>query len=454
MSRCRHVWRFASGRMIGRVTGATLVSLGLSVAVCPTAAHPKALAGGWAEPLSPMPGVSARFLANDCGRPGYGPYLRGLYHTGTDLARPAGTPVRAVGPGNVTFAGSFGPGNGDVVFVQHRAGNGEPFQAMYGHVNIVRRAGDRVSAGERIATVFPLASGPHLHLGLVPGTNRPGSGWGMQPCRLWPFTNGFVDALRWLATHPAKKAPDPNPRGRFEKASSPGAGRIVVRGWAFDPSLKTRSLRIHVKVGGRVGTPGIESASLVADKARPDVARAYPGIGARHGFNTTIKTKKSGLQAVCAYAVNVGPGTATFLGCKPVAIAGAAAPEGTPPPPRPPLRRVVTVDNRVTNGATQMREDPIPVRLTTKPWIRCGARGCNIAGTERRSGQSYDAAVCQTTGERTTNGQDGSPVDDANPGLFTSTRYYGVRLSDGRFGYVSEVWLARASRGGLALPRC
>ena len=123
------------------------------------------------------------------------------------------------------------------------------------------------------------------------------------------------------------------------------------------------------------------------------------------------------------------------------------------PPQIEPLALVITVDNRVTNGLG-MREDSTAVRLTTKPWTYCGSRGCNINGTERSSGGTYDAAVCQTVGERTTNGHDGSSADDANPELYESTRYYGVRLGNGTFGYVSEVWIRAADRGGLGLPNC
>ncbi|HEY6886968.1 MAG TPA: NlpC/P60 family protein [Solirubrobacter sp.] len=125
----------------------------------------------------------------------------------------------------------------------------------------------------------------------------------------------------------------------------------------------------------------------------------------------------------------------------------------TPSTPAPAPRKVITVDNRVTNGAG-MREDSTPARLNTKPWIRCSSRGCAIGGTERSSGGAYDAAVCQTSGERTTNGNDSSSADDANPERFESTRYYGVRLADGTFGYVSEVWIRAADRGGLGLPSC
>lgn len=151
---------------------------------------------------------------------------------------------------------------------------------------------------------------------------------------------------------------------------------------------------------------------------------------------------------------------------RPTAAPATPPPPSTPPPATPPsvtpspapgtpapTRRVITIDNRVTNGMG-MREDPTPVRLTTEPWIRCSSRGCNIAGTERTSGQTFDAAVCQRVGERTTNGNDSSPDDDANPLRFESTRYYGVRLSNGTFGYVSEVWIRSADRGGLGLPTC
>lgn len=137
--------------------------------------------------------------------------------------------------------------------------------------------------------------------------------------------------------------------------------------------------------------------------------------------------------------------------------AGALGPGASPPGGQGgtpgALRRVLVVDNRVTNGMG-MREDSTPARLTTKPWTFCTSRGCNIYGTERGSGGTYDAAICQTTGERTTNGNDHDASDDANPERFESTRYYGVSLANGTFGYVSEVWIRAADRGGLGLPAC
>lgn len=130
-------------------------------------------------------------------------------------------------------------------------------------------------------------------------------------------------------------------------------------------------------------------------------------------------------------------------------------PASTPTAPASgPTRVPITVHNKVTNGATQMREDTVPVRLTSKPWIYCGSRGCNIGGTERSTGGVYDAAICWTTGERTTNGHDGSATDDGNPGLYTSNRYYVVKLTNGVQGYVSWVWINPAHRDGRGLPNC
>ena len=130
-----------------------------------------------------------------------------------------------------------------------------------------------------------------------------------------------------------------------------------------------------------------------------------------------------------------------------------AAGEVAPPLPPPPLRKILTVDNRTTNGMA-MSQDGIPLRLTTEKRTFCTTNGCNIDGTERTSGQTYDAAVCQSTGARFTNGNDRDPADDANPERYESTLSYGVRLGDGTFGYVNEVWIRAADRGGLGVPVC
>ena len=132
----------------------------------------------------------------------------------------------------------------------------------------------------------------------------------------------------------------------------------------------------------------------------------------------------------------------------------SASPPTSPPPPTstPPAEVTLTVYNRVTNGPSEMREDT-PAYLSTVTQNYCKRDGCAIAGTDRNTGGSYTPAVCQAQGARTTNGNDGNTNDDQNPGLFSSTRWYGIRVGNG-LGYISAVWIDPSQRGGLGLETC
>lgn len=84
-------------------------------------------------------------------------------HRGVDVAAAAGTPVRAVAPGVVTFAGRVG--RVDVVTVDH---GGE--RSTYQPVTAGVRQGDAVARGEVLGTLRSGPShceGPCLHLGRV-----------------------------------------------------------------------------------------------------------------------------------------------------------------------------------------------------------------------------------------------------------------------------------------------
>jgi hypothetical protein len=99
-----------------------------------------------------------------------------------------------------------------------------------------------------------------------------------------------------------------------------------------------------------------------------------------------------------------------------------------------------------------MREDN-PAYLSVATRNYCKRDGCALGSTDFGSG-AVVTAECTVLGDRTTNGQDNSAVDDGNPGLYQSTRWYGIRWGDGRFGYVSEVWIASQDRGGVGLRNC
>ena len=85
---------------------------------------------------------------------------RGL-HPGLDIAAPRGTPVRAVRDGVVAWAGTV-EGYGRVVYIDH----GDGLETRYAHCqDLYARAGQRVRAGEPVATVGSSgrSTGPHLH---------------------------------------------------------------------------------------------------------------------------------------------------------------------------------------------------------------------------------------------------------------------------------------------------
>lgn len=135
---------------------------------------------------------------------------------------------------------------------------------------------------------------------------------------------------RLLECHTVEIA-DPSPTGRLDTVASPAPGRVAVTGWTFDRNDLDRAIDYHIYIGGRAGQPGVEGhgAELPpAGASRPDVDRHYPGVGSHHGIAVTVPTRKSGLQEVCIYGINVGPGSNRLLECGKVVIApDTVAPE-------------------------------------------------------------------------------------------------------------------------------
>lgn len=94
----------------------------------------------------------------------FGLRLRGIrpeVHRGVDLAAPEGTPIRAMAPGTVRFAGSQ-RGYGLVVWVDH----GGSVLTVYAHLSALRvAAGDRLRGRDVIGLSGSTgdATAPHLH---------------------------------------------------------------------------------------------------------------------------------------------------------------------------------------------------------------------------------------------------------------------------------------------------
>jgi murein DD-endopeptidase MepM/ murein hydrolase activator NlpD len=134
----------------------------------------------WFErPIAPGgTNVVSRFYA-------YGSTYRGRYqvHHGVEFENPTGTPVLAVGPGQVVVAGLDNPQvyglfsdfYGRLVVIKHdRTWHGQPVFTLYGHLSKVRvEVGQPVEAGQIIGEVGAagIALGPHLHLEVRVGQN-------------------------------------------------------------------------------------------------------------------------------------------------------------------------------------------------------------------------------------------------------------------------------------------
>ena len=89
---------------------------------------------------------------------------------------------------------------------------------------------------------------------------------------------------------------------------------LTVTGWAFDPNYTTSGVRIWFHVNG---TPTTYVQTTVY---RPGV-NAHYNITGNHGFTKTLRLN-NGTNNVCAYAMNLGAGHYTRIGCKSVLLTG------------------------------------------------------------------------------------------------------------------------------------
>jgi hypothetical protein len=87
---------------------------------------------------------------------------------------------------------------------------------------------------------------------------------------------------------------------------------LRLTGWTVDPSAVTGAVVIDVQVGSSWSVITANTASAAA-------AAAFPAAGANHGFDATVAAT-AGPKSVCMYLRNVGPGTATSLGCRTVNV--------------------------------------------------------------------------------------------------------------------------------------
>jgi len=115
------------------------------------------------------------------------------------------------------------------------------------------------------------------------------------------------------------------PEGSFDGVLD-NDGTLHLVGWAIDRDAINEPLEVHAYLGGEAGNPFAEFHSFYADQHRADVDAAL-GVGAYHGFDTHIKTNRTGFVDVYVYFINKGNGSNIFCEKKTVYI----APDTVPP---------------------------------------------------------------------------------------------------------------------------
>ena len=153
-----------------------------------------------------------------------------------------------------------------------------------------------------------------------------------------------------------------SPIGNLEGAwATPGA--IRLGGWTLDPDRQD-PIDVHVYVDG--GWGGIH----VANKARPDVAAAFPAYSTKpHGFDITVPWS-AGPHTVCAYAIDMmAPGINLELGCRTVDVpagSGSAAVVDEPAP-------TTTTSTTTAPPSTTTTTVPPTTTSTTAPPVTSAA---------------------------------------------------------------------------------
>jgi hypothetical protein len=99
-------------------------------------------------------------------------------------------------------------------------------------------------------------------------------------------------------------------KGTLESAQVVG-NSVQLSGWAIDFDVPD-PISVYVRVDGQA------VGEVVANRHRPDIAAAYPGWGAAHGYQLTVPIAPGAPREVCVYGRNVNYGSDALLGCRTV----------------------------------------------------------------------------------------------------------------------------------------
>jgi hypothetical protein len=185
-----------------------------------------------------------------------------------------------------------------------------PTESIKVHVYVDGKAVTGLTAGGNrpdIAAAFPWAGPAHGFRATVPVAA------GARRVCAYGINQGLgINILLGCATVDVR-SPDPVAKGSLDSVTVFGS-QFSVAGWAFDEDQPSQAISMHVYVDGKA------VGSTAAGRWRPDVARAFPGVGYDHGFSAAF-TVGAGSHSVCVYAINVGAGSENpMLGCRSITV--------------------------------------------------------------------------------------------------------------------------------------
>ncbi len=126
--------------------------------------------------------------------------------------------------------------------------------------------------------------------------------------------NVGVNKQRQVACRTVQMPTGPPFGGIDQMTASPTTkGMVNVRGWAIDPDTDA-PLRVHSYVDGVI------NQKVTADQTKANLAEYYSGFSAEHAFKFNIAGLAAGVRNICLYAINVGDGGTTNLGCRSVTV--------------------------------------------------------------------------------------------------------------------------------------
>jgi len=209
----------------------------------------------------------------------------GEQHRGLDMSAPIGTPIHAAMSGTVRDAGEA-QGFGQWVVVDHAG----PIATVYGHVDTFSvKPGDRVTAGQVIATVGNRgqSTGPHLHFEVWQGTQ--GSGTAIDPApwlaQAGPAPVELVSAVKPLGV--GCGAP-PGGAGLKQGSVPPEYERWLVAAGSICPEYPPplAAAQVRQEAGGfRPADGGGDEVHVGSPAGAQGPAQFMPATWASHGMD-------------------------------------------------------------------------------------------------------------------------------------------------------------------------